>query len=243
MSLLPITDPGRQPVSSRPASGPPAGPADLPTAAQHARFADDGRDVLADALKATRLVDAFKQSRATDAQLRRVVSRIAAVARADVGALTRRLIDGLGSGLATLGGWSRSMLGVLVPAHYAAAFARLGSPTPPPADLKVIRDLSDAQSAFLARFRRNLASGLQRLDGTAEARAKLYGSAVWGLAEDAYREEMARDGFAEEMRVRAAKDSCLTCIKYAGYWAPINTLPRIGDSYCLANCQCHFTYR
>lgn len=236
MSTLPF-DPTRP-------RAPVAPPADLPTAAQHARFADDGQDALADALKATRLADAFRTGRLSDAQARRVLSRIIQVGHADVGAIARRLVDGLQSGLATLGGWFRSMVAAIVPAHYAGSMAVLKTTQPAPADMAAIRSMADRQVGFLARFRRNLGSGLQPLDGTAVSRSGMYAAASWSVAMDVERERMRRDGYTLERRIRATGDSCRTCFEEAAKgFQPIGTLRSIGDSLCLTRCRCHIIYR
>lgn len=50
-------------------------------------------------------------------------------------------------------------------------------------------------------------------------------------------------GMSEEQRVLGAAAHCTDCPPLSGYWAPIGSLPGIGDSLCLSNCACTFTYR
>jgi hypothetical protein len=86
------------------------------------------------------------------------------------------------------------------------------------------------------------------------ARAELYGSSVWGAAQNPIRHRaMAVGRFREERRVHQGDedDRCRTCKEYSvmthdgpeAGWATIGTLPAIGDSDCQCNCHCLFEVR
>ena len=81
------------------------------------------------------------------------------------------------------------------------------------------------------------------MDGRLAQRAKLYGNAARGTYEQERRAMAADKGNDEEVRILHAKESCKGCIAYAGYWAPIGTLTRIGSQDCVGNCLCSMLYR
>lgn len=88
-----------------------------------------------------------------------------------------------------------------------------------------------------------IASGEAPMDGRLAQRAKLYGQAARGTYEQERRAMAADKGNDEEMRILHAKESCKGCISFAGYWAPIGDLPKIGSQDCTTNCLCTFEYR
>ena len=102
------------------------------------------------------------------------------------------------------------------------------------------------QYAYLDKWAADIASGKVKLDGRLAQRAKLYGQAARGTYEQQRRTMAATGGNDEEMRILHAKESCTGptgCTTFAGYWAPIGTLPNIGDLDCGANCACTWDYR
>lgn len=99
------------------------------------------------------------------------------------------------------------------------------------------------QYEYLDKWAADIASGKAPLDGRANARARLYGNASRGTYEQQRKAMAADKGNDEEMRVLHAKESCQGCISWAGYWAPIGTLPKIGSQQCSQNCLCTFSYR
>jgi hypothetical protein len=100
-----------------------------------------------------------------------------------------------------------------------------------------------SQYEYLDKWAADIASGKAPLDGRFNVRAKLYGNAARGTYEQERRAVAADKGNDEEMRILNAKESCQGCISYAGYWAPIGTLPRIGSQDCRSNCLCSWSYR
>jgi hypothetical protein len=201
---------------------------------------DEGRALLRSTARPLRLADAAKERRLTPAQSRRLLHGIVDAVRSPVAATTQALIDGA----QRLAGWFRSVLGLILPGHFAGAMSLLNTQDPAPADLAAITAAANRQAAFLARFRDQLKSGDQLLDGTARSRAEMYGHAVWSVAQGVLRRRMDRDGLTSERRVLGALDSCADCLDQAALkWQPIGTLADIGDSVCRTNCKCHFEYR
>lgn len=81
------------------------------------------------------------------------------------------------------------------------------------------------------------------LNGRLLVRMRLYERAEWGAFEELIRRHRIEQGFTEEMRELGVADHCDDCLQWAGKWAPIGTLPRIGESVCRNNCHCVFKYR
>ena len=99
------------------------------------------------------------------------------------------------------------------------------------------------QYQFLDGFLRDLREG-GRTGAEVAARASLYGSAVWGVAQEVTRGRMADDGYGFERSCLAVTEHCPSCIDRAVRgWSPIGTLPRLGDSECRARCKCTWLYR
>lgn len=74
-------------------------------------------------------------------------------------------------------------------------------------------------------------------------RMRLATEAGRGTYEGMRRGVMMDTGATEEMRVLGGARHCEDCPPLAGFWAPIGSLPGIGDSACLSNCVCDFEYR
>lgn len=79
------------------------------------------------------------------------------------------------------------------------------------------------------------------------ARAEMYGDACYASAINIARASAIRDHvFILERRIHplAIEDLCQTCDEQRSLgWVPIGTLNPIGDSECLNNCHCSFTFR
>lgn len=102
------------------------------------------------------------------------------------------------------------------------------------------------QYGKLDDWARDIGSGKAPIDGRLNWRARLYGQAARGTYEQQRRAMAAEKGNDEEMRILHAKESCTGptgCTTFAGYWAPIGTLPNIGDLDCAGNCQCTMLFR
>lgn len=212
---------------------------DLWTEATVARLAEDGRDVLFQAAAPLRLRDAAKERRLSPEQGRRVVRRLIG----DAGSLVRAATDALVAGGMRLGPWFGAMRDALVPRHFAASFAVLNHPEPPPADLDAIAADSRRQLGFLERFRGALATAQQLLTG-AVARAELYASALWSVAHAVGRARAKRDGFSLEKNVLGPMDHCIGCLDETSRgWVPIGNLVPVGSRLCLVRCRCILIYK
>jgi hypothetical protein len=204
------------------------------TDADVARLADDGRGILLDAAKPLRLRDAVKERRLSPEQGRRIVRRLIG----DAGALVRSATDALVAGVLRLGPWFGAMRDALLPRHFAAGFAVLNSPEPPPSDLDAIAAESRRQVGYLERFRGQLATAQQLLSGAA-ARGELYASALWGLAQNVGRAKAKRDGFREAKRQLGIADHCVECLYESSRgWIGIDDVVPIGDTVCGSRCRC-----
>lgn len=116
---------------------------------------------------------------------------------------------------------------------------------------RLIRDQYD----FLRSFANEIASGKQRLDGTARVRTNLYGQAARGTFEETRRRyERLKNGMEEELRALGEADHCSSdddpsgesegCLELSALgWQPIGTLPKIGESVCIVRCHCRFIFR
>jgi hypothetical protein len=214
---------------------------DLWSAPQIARLADAGRVDLLDAAGPLRLKDAVREHRLSPEQGRRIVRRLID----DAGALVRSATDALVAGVLRLGPWFGAMRDALLPRHFAASFAVLNHPEPPPADLDAIAAESQRQVGYLERFRGQLATAQQLLSGAA-ARAELYAFGLWGVAQNVGRAKAKRDGFTLMMNVLGIADSCGDCLDQTSRgWMSIddpNVIP-IGDRQCHVNCKCHYSWK
>jgi hypothetical protein len=212
---------------------------DLWSAPTVARLADDGRGALLDAAGPLRLRDAVKERRLSPEQGRRIVRRLIG----DAGALVRSATDALVAGVLRLGPWFGAMRDALLPRHFAASFAVLNHPEPPPADLDAIAAESRRQVGFLERFRGQLATAQQLLSGAA-ARSELYAAGIWAVSQAVGREKATRDGYQQEISRLGVSDHCSGCLHEAGLgWQPIGTLTPPGERTCLARCQCFYEWR
>lgn len=144
----------------------------------------------------------------------------------------------------SLADWQLQMRNEMRAMHNAAAMvAKGGREQMTPADWgRVGRELRD-QYGYLDKWAAQIANGEAPLDGRANVRAKLYGQAARGTYEQERRAVAADKGNDEEMRILHAKESCKGCISFAGYWAPLGALPKIGSQDCTTNCLCTFEYR
>jgi hypothetical protein len=213
--------------------------ADPWTDARVARLADAGRGVLLEAAVPLRLRDAVKERRLLPEQGRRIVRRLIGDARS----LVRAATDALAAGGLRLGTWFGAMRDALVPGHFAAGFAVLNNPDPPPADVAAIVAESRRQVGYLERFRGQLATAQQLLSGAA-ARAELYTFALWSVGQGVGRDRAMRDGYHEEISILGAADHCQQCIDEALMdWQPIGSLTPVGFRVCRSRCACFMTYR
>ncbi len=141
--------------------------------------------------------------------------------------------------------WERSMRQAVLMAHGAAGvLASGGFASITEAEWGVLEKIVGQQMALLDRFKAQILSGQQPLDGRLLVRARMYVDAARGTHEEIRRGLFAQRGYKEERRVLGVAEHCPDCLAYAALgWQPIGTLPPIGDSACKTNCHCHFEYR
>jgi hypothetical protein len=198
------------------------------------------RDVLRPVLRSARLARAFAAGRLTNAQARRVTERLILDGRRELRGYTRLLAEGR----LTLDRWDASMRPAISARQAAAALALLGGGEPGPEARVDIAGQIDRQLSFLDRFRDQLASGAQLLDGTALARSELYADAAWVVGQEVRRGAEVRGGATEEQAVLGAGDSCPGCLTRAALgWQPAGTLAPIGSVDCRSRCHCFLRFR
>lgn len=119
------------------------------------------------------------------------------------------------------GGWSQMTL---------ADFQRAGA---------IIRD----QFVYLKKFGLDIADGTQRMDGSLDWRANLYGQAPRNSFYQSLHANLPFE-VTHVRSIRHARDSCRDCIALNGVWFvigdPAYKLP--GDRQCLHNCRCSESY-
>lgn len=76
-------------------------------------------------------------------------------------------------------------------------------------------------------------------------RMSMYSNAAWKSMWKSRTKTMKKGGFTEEKRVLQPAEHCPDCIRLAGKWAPIGSLPEPGDgsTRCLTNDKCIKIYR
>lgn len=176
-----------------------------------------------------------------DVAVRRVLDQVIDDQAEAARALTEQLVDGT----LALGLWQAQMMSAVKSVHLVGlAVAGGGWRQLDQSDFGWVGQRIRVQYEFLARFAGQIASGEQKLDGTALARTALYVQAGRETHREAQRRRAARRAVSEERRVLGQADHCKTCVQQARLgWQPFGTLRRIGDSECRANCRCHFEFR
>jgi hypothetical protein len=220
------------------------GPAPVPlitiTPANQSRYAADGRDLLEAELRAAGLWRAFTKGELSVPRRRKILERLILAGRAEM----RNLVGLLVRGATGLGRWFSSSLSNVVSRFFAATFGLAGAAELPDALYPVLRDQSNFHAAHLARFRDEIKTGDQLLDGTAASRSSLYADASWAVAHNVERAGKRLGGeFTFEQRVLGVADHCDDCVGLAALdWQPIGTLPAIGGVECMSRCHCTFIY-
>ena len=193
--------------------------------------------------RASRYVDARGRF-VPRADVRRALDAAVDASGARMVALTKQLQ----ARTVTLADWQAGMREAIKDGHLAAtAAARGGWAQMAPADILAAGREIGAQYRYLQRLAEGIASGAVPVDGRLTQRARLYGGAARATyAATDRREQAERNGAREERNVRAAGDSCASCVAAtAAGWVPVGTLSLPG-SYardCKANCRCRLDYR
>jgi hypothetical protein len=150
------------------------------------------------------------------------------------------------SGDITLDQWQREMKRLIKTQHVASAVAAGGGfQQMTPSDWGWIGYSVKTQYNMLNKFKDEIKGseqGFEELPSTEElqARAAMYPSSAKGSFNGMYRRLEAKNGANEEKRVLSnGSKHCKDCEAIAAMdWQPILTLPAIGDSVCISNCNC-----
>jgi hypothetical protein len=247
LALLPVRTPRIPRRAGKPAHRPLATPK-LPRTVLRTQDRDPaleaGRQALELAARKARVWTAFRRGKASEAAQRAVLDRL----RFDAIKAARQVTGRLIRGEVSRDAWQRSIRDALIARHYAAALASTGSLSLDPASRRSVEASIRTQLGFLARFRNDIAVGKQALDGTALNRVDLYGAAVYTGSQELRASQAIKQGMTEERAIRAALDSCETCLartdgKRVGNWVPIGSQVPIGQGECLTRCRCYLEYR
>jgi len=145
----------------------------------------------------------------------------------------------------TLDAWYFSMRQSVKLIHlWAAAAGKGGWAQLDQADYGYLGAIVRFHYGRLARFAAQLALGLP-IGAREVFRVGMYAQAARATFNDLELGVTAAAGYTEERSVRdPSAESCAECEEIeARGWAPIGSLPRIGDRTCLTNCRCFMEYR
>lgn len=98
---------------------------------------------------------------------------------------------------------------------------------------------------FLRRFKEQVVSGAQKLDGTIRRRAELYIESARGVFESVRQDVKRLQGYDIEMNVLdSGSESCDGCVAEAERgWVSLGELIPIGErDPCMARCRCEIVY-
>jgi hypothetical protein len=221
--------------------------------------------ILAAALKSTGLRTKFAAGTLTPSERRLILHAVVQVGKERLKAEGQRLAkrleraaesdpDGLGfsslslvlftSRRSAVTSWAARVGKYLRELFVAGSLALLGPANLTQLNLVSLAAAHAAQLTYLADFKAEILDGSQPVDGTLSARAAMYASAAWGVAQGIGREHAIASGHTHERRVHQGSDApCPGCEEQRDRgWQPIGTLKAIGDSPCRTNCHCHYEY-
>jgi hypothetical protein len=149
--------------------------------------------------------------------------------------------------------WNKGMRSIVKGIHSAAAvFMRGGFLNMTRSDWGFVGSRVKAQYRFVDRFEGDITHTLEDLPADADLpegamlqRAGMYSDAGRGTMQQMGRRVARQSGLTEERRIlRPGAEHCTDCKEAAAAgWQEIGTLPVIGDSACVTNCECEFGYR
>jgi hypothetical protein len=147
----------------------------------------------------------------------------------------------LQAGQITLAQWQTRTAQELKLLHVANGLAALGgTKQASQSDLGYMGSLIKKQYQYLNEFGKDIASGVQKLDGSFLARVKLYAEAGRGSYESVRVREARLSGVTSGRRRLGIADSCPGCLEQAAKgWQPLTEIAPIGSQQCLTNCHCH----
>lgn len=155
------------------------------------------------------------------------------------------LTQQLRAGTLTLANWERGMRQEVAAIHTAAAgIARGGQAQMSPAEWGRVGADVKTHYAHLHQFAQQIADGRQPVDGTAEARTRLYARGSTATFSAVQRRLAAQHGAAQERNQLGGTDSCRQCLsETARGWVAMGTLTTPGTRLCLGNCHCRLAHR
>jgi hypothetical protein len=156
-----------------------------------------------------------------------------------------RLAERLRSGEITLADFQTSAMATIKDVHLATGIAAHGGKAAmDQATYGAIGYRIRSEYAYLRGMAREIADGIQPLDGRLAARARLYGQAGRATFETVRaRDDVAR-GADEERNVLSPSEHCDQCRSLAALeWVPVGTLPPIGARTCGSNDRCSIRRR
>lgn len=161
----------------------------------------------------------------------------------DVGTLVSSLTKSLAAGDTTVAEWREAFAVELRRAtSQMYALGRGGWAQMTAEDRALVTDRLKSEFGYLQQFAQDIQAG-NLSEAQIEARMNMYGNAIRSSYYEGERTAKEAAGYTMERRVLNPGESCPDCIEYAGMdWQPIGTLPAIGDSQCLGNCNCNFEY-
>ena len=188
-----------------------------------------------------RFIDARSGRMVPFKDVRNALERVMQAGRRNI----RQYSEALVNGDITLAQWQRGMAAEIKTLHVTAALsAKGGYQAMAPRDWALAEREIERQMRYLSRFKDDIRSGDQELDGRLVTRADLYGQAPRGTFEELKRATAEVKAYNAERRVLGVADHCATCLVEAGKgWQPLGTLRRIGDSECVTNCHCEFVFK
>lgn len=148
--------------------------------------------------------------------------------------------------------WERAMLEEVKLSQVAASLAANGGVTSETEDDRDhTAEIIIILLLLLREFAYQLQTGKQALNGFLLLRSDLYTYSTRGTFEEVRRfgmgsyfgatEERRRLGVADHCEGDGEREGCIELHDLG--WAPIGTLPRLGDTPCRSNCKCRFEYR
>ena len=165
----------------------------------------------------------------------------------------RGISQQLQSGQISLIDWQIQMIRMVKLSQLAAAMvANGGLQNSAPADYKQAETFIAALLVALFAFAKDVETGSQPLNGTILTRGDLYAAAARdSFSEmDRYNEQVYKGKQYERRVLDSQANHCHTegdwigCPELARMgWQPIGTLPRLYDTPCRTNCQCHWEYK
>lgn len=212
------------------------------------RWEGPALDLLRPELRRLRLWDAFKAARMTAIQARRALERLILSGRAYLRSVTGLLRPDPARPVPvpklSLGAWFAKMRDDVLYRHTAATLGLFGGKPLGPADRDELAIQVTRQVGFLARFRAQIAAGIQLLDGTSLSRAGSYADAAFSTSWGVALMKAIRDGHTEGKRRLHVADHCAGCVREAARgWVRLDQVAPIGSQECRMNCRCEIIWR